>query len=311
MLEEIVVTAAYREQGLQDVPVSISTVTGQTLAESAMQKAEDIQFLVPNFTLTETGISTNAFIRGIGSGINQAFEFDDEEATNFELGGKFVFAGGAFELNAAAFFTEYNDLQISIFDGGLGFNVGNAASADIKGIELDIRWAATDNLTITGGLALTDFEFTDFKNGQCYFGAVPDVDLNGDGTFTHCDYTGNSNQMVSETQGNLRFDYRRPVGNGLEFGGIFDVFYTSDYDASATYDPALVQKSYSMINLRLSLGSDTGSWQLAILGKNLSDEKILSFGGDTPLSGSIFGAKSNYAFYGAGRTLTAQAIFRF
>ena len=44
------------------------------MAESALQKAEDIQFLVPNFTLTETGIGTNAFIRGIGSGINQAFE---------------------------------------------------------------------------------------------------------------------------------------------------------------------------------------------------------------------------------------------
>ena len=73
-LEEIVVTAAYREQGLQDVPVSIMAVTGEALVETAIQKAEDIQFLVPNFTLTETGIGTNAFIRGIGSGINQAFE---------------------------------------------------------------------------------------------------------------------------------------------------------------------------------------------------------------------------------------------
>jgi outer membrane receptor for ferrienterochelin and colicin len=73
-LEEIVVTAAYREQGLQDVPVSISAVTGDTMLQTAIQKAEDIQFLVPNFTLTETGIGTNAFVRGIGSGINQAFE---------------------------------------------------------------------------------------------------------------------------------------------------------------------------------------------------------------------------------------------
>ena len=56
-LEEIVVTAAYREQGLQDVPVSISAVTGDMMAQAAIQKAEDIQFLVPNFTLTETGIA--------------------------------------------------------------------------------------------------------------------------------------------------------------------------------------------------------------------------------------------------------------
>ena len=41
-LEEIVVTAAYREQGLQDVPVSISAVTGDTMAQTAIQKAEDI-----------------------------------------------------------------------------------------------------------------------------------------------------------------------------------------------------------------------------------------------------------------------------
>ena len=54
LLEEIVVTAAYREQGLQDVPVSVSAVSGDTITATAIQKAEDIQFLVPNFTLTET-----------------------------------------------------------------------------------------------------------------------------------------------------------------------------------------------------------------------------------------------------------------
>ena len=102
-----------------------------------------------------------------------SFEFDDEEATNFELGGKFLLADGAVELNGALFYTEYDDLQISIFDGVLGFNVGNAASAEIKGVEVDLRWAASDYLMVTGGLAYTDFEFTDFENGQCYFGATP------------------------------------------------------------------------------------------------------------------------------------------
>jgi len=36
VLEEITVTAAYREQGLQDVPVSISAVTGETITEAAL-----------------------------------------------------------------------------------------------------------------------------------------------------------------------------------------------------------------------------------------------------------------------------------
>jgi len=240
-----------------------------------------------------------------------SFEFEDEEATNLEFGGKFLLADGAMELNFAAFFTEYDDLQISIFDGVLGFNVGNAASAEIKGLEVDMRWAATDVLTISGGLALTDFEFTDFQNGQCYFGATPDVDIDGDGTPELCDYTGNSNQMVSDVQGNVSFDFRVPVGSNLEFGALLDVFYTSDYDASATYDPGLVQDSYTMLNARVSIGAQSGRWDIAVLAKNLTDERVLSFGGDTPLAGSTFGAKSNYAFYGRGQTLSLQGTVRF
>jgi outer membrane receptor protein involved in Fe transport len=240
-----------------------------------------------------------------------SFEFDDEEASNFEVGGKNTLAGGALELNWTAFFTEYDDLQISIFDSVLGFNVGNAASAEILGLEVDMRWAATDHLTIAGGFALTDFEFTDFENGQCYFGATPNVDLDGNGTPELCSYTGNSNQLVSDVQGNVSFDFRVPVGNSMEFGALFDVFYTSEYDASATFDPGLVQDSYALFNARFGIGDASGRWEIAVLGKNLSDEKVLSFGGDTPLAGSSFGAKSNYAFYNPGRTIAVQGLLRF
>jgi len=238
--------------------------------------------------------------------MSESFEFDDEEASNIEAGGKLLLAGGAMEFNMAAFFTQYNDLQISIFDGTLGFNVGNAAEAEILGLELDMRWAATDYLTISGGLAFIDFEFTDFPFGQAYFGNPDPACVND-----LCPYTGKSNQMVSDVQGNVTFDYRRPIGSNLEFGFLFDVFYTSEYDASATYDPALVQDAYTMLNARLSIGSQSGRWEIAALGRNLTDERVLSFGGDTPLAGSTFGAKSNYSFWGRGQTLSIQGVLRF
>ena len=251
------------------------------------------------------GFDFRANNKALSVDMASSFEFEDEEATNFEIGGKFKLAGGAAELNVALFFTEFEDLQISIFDGILGFNVGNAATAEVKGLELDGRWAATENLTISGGLAFTDFEFTDFRNGQCYFGQAPDFP-NG-----QCDYTGNSQQMVSDTQGNLNFDFSYPVFGSMEFTALLNVFYTSEYDASATFDPALIQDAYSMFNARFAIGSDTGSWEIAVLAKNLSDERVLQFGGDTPLAGSTFGAKSNYAFFGRGRTLTLQGVVRF
>ncbi len=257
------------------------------------------------------GFDFRANNRNFYADMATSFEYNDEEASNIELGGKFLLAGGAMELNGALFFTEYDDLQISIFDGILGFNVGNAESAEIQGLELDMRWAATDYLTVTGGLAFTDFEFTDFENGQCYFGATPNTDLDGDGTPELCSYTGNSNQMVSDIQGNVSFDVRVPIANDLEVRGLFDVFYTDDYDASATFDPALVQDAYTMLNARLAVGDQDGRWEVAALVKNLTDERVLSFGGDTPLAGSTFGAKSNYAFYSRGRTMTLQGIVRF
>lgn len=74
VLEEIIVTAQKREQSLQEVPISISTVSGEKIVENAISKIDELQVFVPNLALTETGLSTQVLIRGIGSGNNPAFE---------------------------------------------------------------------------------------------------------------------------------------------------------------------------------------------------------------------------------------------
>jgi len=257
------------------------------------------------------GFDFRANNRGVSPTLADSFVFEDEKATNYELGTKVTFLGGSAEFGAAGFYTQYDDLQITIFDGTLGYNVGNAASADVRGIEFDGRIALSDYIILSGALALTDFEFTDFKNGQCYIGQNPDVDFDGDGTPELCDYTGNSNQLVSDVQANLSLNVHYPIHPEYQLSGIIDLFYTSDYDSSATFDPALKQGSYSTIDARLALHPNNGGWEIALLGKNLTDQQVLQFGGDTPLSGPIFGAKSNYAFFSQGRTLTLQARARF
>ena len=256
------------------------------------------------------GFDFRANNRSVSPTLAESFAFGDETATNYEIGGK-LSIGNAAEINFAAFYTKFDDLQISIFDGTLGFNVGNAAAAEIYGIEVDGRWAVTEFLTLSGSMAYTDFEFTDFQNGQCFFGATPDVDFDGNGTPELCDYTGNSNQLVSEFQGLFTADISFPVLDDYEIGSVTDLFFTSEYDASNTFDPALIQDGYATLNSRVSFGPQDGGWQLAFLGKNLTDEQFLQFGGDTPLSGGTFGVKSNYAFYSQGRQLWLQARVKF
>lgn len=70
-IEEIVVTARKREESLQDVPIAISAFPGEELETYQVDNIVDLETLVPNVTLTESGgLATGSllvFIRGIGS----------------------------------------------------------------------------------------------------------------------------------------------------------------------------------------------------------------------------------------------------
>ncbi|WP_344932004.1 TonB-dependent receptor [Zhongshania borealis] len=238
-----------------------------------------------------------------GGAIDGAFEYDEEKATSFEVGAKTSFLDGRGELNVAAFFTKYDDLQVSIFDGKLGFNVGNAGAAETKGIELDGRFAITDRLMMGAALAFLDFEFTDFKNGQCYQGQVPD---NG----TNCDYTGKTNQYVADYSGNVTFTYTREFGDALELRAGTDFVFTDDYNSSQNLDPSQEQDGYVKVNARLALADIKSGWEVALIGKNLTDEDVISYSNDTPLANSSFGSINHYAFVERPRSVAVQASYR-
>ncbi len=241
--------------------------------------------------------------------LNESFRFEEEEADSFELGGKFKLNDGNAVLNVTLYYTEFSDLQVSIYDGVLGFNVGNAAEAESSGLEIDGRWALGENLELTGALAFTDFEFTSYENGQCNFGdPVDSTTPQGVGL---CSYTGNTQPQLSDISGYIGASYNMSVMRDYNLNIHGSLSFASEYFASSTYDPALVQDDYEKLNLRIGLTPANESWEIALLGKNLTDEELLSFGGDTPLSGSSFGVKSNYAFYGQGRTITIQGGIKF
>ncbi|MFC7048168.1 TonB-dependent receptor [Emcibacter nanhaiensis] len=237
-----------------------------------------------------------------------AFEYEDEKATNYEVGGKLTLAGGAAELNFAGFYTEYEDLQVSIFDGKLGFNVGNAGQAEALGFELDGRWQVAEGLTLSGSLAYLDFEFTDYPNGQCYFGQTPFGPGAADGL---CDYTGETNQLASKWQGSVGINHSKDLTDGLVVHTNLNMFFTSKYHASANLNPNLIQDGFAKLNARIALTDQDDIWELAVLAQNLTDKKTLLFGGESPLAGSTFAAQSTYNFLSQGRTITVQGKFKF
>lgn len=73
-LEEVVVTAQKRAESLQDVPISVSAMSGDKLAEAGIPNMGDFSAYVPNFNVTSNAIGDVISIRGIQSGILASIE---------------------------------------------------------------------------------------------------------------------------------------------------------------------------------------------------------------------------------------------
>ncbi len=242
-----------------------------------------------------------------GAAITGSWEFANEEATSVELGSKMSIADGAAELSVAWYMTDYTDLQVSQFDGTLGFNVTNAGEAKVQGIEADGRWALTDNITLTGSVAYLDFNYEKFPNSQCYF---QQEDTDGDKL---CDAGGERKEFTPELQANLGAAWASEMSNGLELNASLDVSFMDEYLYAANLDPRSKQDAYSMVNARIALAGSEGAWELALLGRNLTDETVINFGGNTPLGGTLTGGAGNsyYAFVNRPRNIALQVNYSF
>lgn len=233
------------------------------------------------------------------------FEYEEERSTSYELGLKSTLFDGIAELNAALFRTEFDDLQVSVFDGTLGFNVGNAASAVSQGLELDGRVGLSENLMLAAGLAFLDFEFVDHPLGTCLQGQEPNSP-NG----INCDYTGKTNQYVADYSGNILLAYERSLFDSFMLRANIDAVFTDDYHPSPNMDDRIKQDGYVVYNGRLALADIGGDWEVALLGKNLSDELIIVYGVDTPTAYTITEAATHHGFVNPPRTFALQVSYR-
>ena len=80
--------------------------------------------------------------------------------TNYELGWKTSWAGNKLVFNGALFREDWDDFQFSYLGQNGLTEIRNAAQAQIDGLELDLSWAATYSLQITGGFAWYDAKLT-------------------------------------------------------------------------------------------------------------------------------------------------------
>ncbi len=246
---------------------------------------------------------------GIYPGVdtNGSWEFEKEDVKNYELGGKFLLANGSAELNVAVFRSDFTNMQTSQFDGSLSFNVTNAGEARVQGLEVDGRWAITNKLLMRGGVSYLDFEYLDFPNGQCAFGQAPNSGP------TACNQTGMRREFVPKYQGNVGWDYDIDLPNGWKLANTLDVIFNSGYLTTPSLDKRFEQSSYTKINARIALSGASDLWEVALVGKNLTDEAVITYANGLPVASVLTkGAGSGfYAFYEPARSVAIQGTIKF
>ena len=111
-----------------------------------------------------TAFKSGGFNPRSGALANQAF--DEETLTNYELGVKTLLWDGRVQLNAAVFYSDYEDLQTDQFAAGTGGATSitvNAGQATIQGIEIELLAQPVENLNLYLNYGYQDMEYDEYE----------------------------------------------------------------------------------------------------------------------------------------------------
>jgi iron complex outermembrane receptor protein len=223
---------------------------------------------------------------------------------NYEIGMKGDFLDGILRVNATAFYSEISDLQTSRYDPtNISFLVftDNVGDAEIRGLDADITWLASDNLVINSAFSLLDTELTSVNAELA--GIAPGV--------------GAQLPYSAEFSGNIRARYYFELDNGYDgyfnaavnytgdrlAGMSMDAYVTEDatqliygtgsglpiQNEAATYDGTsfqdsngdvfqggrYIQESYAIANV--SVGITKNDWKVEFYVDNLTDESAVLY----------------------------------
>ena len=181
-------------------------------------------------------------------------EFDAETLWNYEAGFKGLLLDDSLQLQAALFYMDRDDVQISSStvrvrdDGSSEFIdfIGNAAAGSNSGIELSGQWLASESLTLYGSLGLLDAKYEDFINSA------------GD------NLDGRQQAHAPDYQYTIGMDIMFSTALGLDINlQGRDTFYFSD-------SHSIRSNSYALLNA--SLRYQRGNLNATLWGRNLGDK---------------------------------------
>jgi iron complex outermembrane receptor protein len=249
--------------------------------------------------------STNLYFtysEGFRSGVFNTVAFqrtpvDPEKVKSYEVGFKSRI-GNSVTLNGAAFLYDYTGLQIpTIQQVGAAFTqvLTNAATAKIKGVELNGTWNVTNEFSLLFGATYLHARYTHFPN------AVVNIPTgHGGNVSVQRDVSGNTMIGAPEWTSNITGRYVLDTSHG-QFEAAGTLYYTSKvyFDVG----DRVAQPAYARLDATLTWRPPAANWQLRVWGRNLTDRDILQSTTITTTGDTV-----NYS---APRTFGVEAVYSF
>ena len=235
-----------------------------------------------------TGFKSGGFTGTASTPARAMTPFDEETATNFEIGLKSTMFDDTLRLNITGFITDYEDLQVTRFfipaenpNNTLGeFVTENAASASISGVEVEWLWIPTnvEGLEIGGNFAYLDASFDEYTPSTLdacpAAGAAPDAIVNGN-PGCNPDFSGNDLRQSPPITASAYIRYEIPTDMGN-----FSAKLSGRYQDKAYYDPdnnpITITPSYDVWDARLGWETNEGSWDVSLWAKNFNNEEYFT-----------------------------------
>lgn len=183
--------------------------------------------------------------------------YEPEQVDAFEVGSKNEFLDNRLRLNLAAFYYDYQDLQVFRLTAD-GPRAENAAQSTVWGLEAEFQALITENLRIDGSAGYLEAEYDEYLVERPPPGA---------------DFSGNTLNHAPENMYNLGVQYDRDLSRGALTARVDYVRRGDSYFDRANTDFDL-QEAYGLISANIRYEQD--SWFVALYGKNLGDEEYVT-----------------------------------
>jgi iron complex outermembrane receptor protein len=225
--------------------------------------------------------------------------YDPEIVETIELGVKTSLLDGRVNLNAALFTSDYTDQQItSQFPLGTSVVsfVDNAGSSSIDGAELEGSIAFSDAVSASFQVGYIDAKFEEFITFDPATGTRRNL------------ADQRAFQNTPKVTAALSLNWNINLSGGGAITIVPSWSFRDDYQLFEVANPAIDQKSYSLVDLAATWTAGDGAWSVTAAGRNLTDERYRI--GGYVFAGPVFGNVQN-AFYGPPRTYSVTVGYSF